>query len=197
MLSYIIIIVILELNLGGRMETLPESIKSLRLEKKLTLKELGLKTDLSVSFLSQIERGESSPAITSLNRIAEALDVHITHFFTPTIVEDYKISFQQVEPYRMEHSSQLFYRMSSNFENRELENYIIEIPAGERNEKMKHSGEEMYYIIEGEITVCVNNEAYALQTHDVIHFPSHISHYYENHTKKTSKILCVVTQKLF
>ena len=65
------------------MESIPISIKTLRLERKLTLKEMSERTDLSVSFLSQVERGESSPAITSLNKIANALEVDITYFFNP------------------------------------------------------------------------------------------------------------------
>lgn len=179
------------------MESIPVSIKALRLEKRLTLKELSNKTDLSVSFLSQIERGESSPAITSLNKIAEALDVDITHFFNPPKSEDFMISFETVEPFKVEHSSQTMYRMSSDFENRTLENYIIEIPSGARNEKMRHVGEELYYLIEGKLTVYVNGKIYELNQNDVIHFPSNISHYYENNSDNIAKILCVVTPTLF
>lgn len=179
------------------MESIPESIKALRLERKLTLKELSRKTDLSVSFLSQVERGESSPAITSLNKIAEALDVHITHFFEPGRSKDFKMTLKNTEGFKVEHSPQMIYRMSSDFENRTLENYIIEIPPGIRNEKMRHVGEEMYYVITGKLTVYVNEKQYELCTSDVIHFPSTIPHFYENKSEETTKILCVVTPTLF
>nr|WP_275897928.1 helix-turn-helix transcriptional regulator [Halobacillus ihumii] len=42
---------------------------------------MSVKTDLSVSFLSQIERGSSSLAITSLKKLADAFSVPMTYFF--------------------------------------------------------------------------------------------------------------------
>ncbi|MDA3863772.1 MAG: response regulator [Deltaproteobacteria bacterium] len=52
-----------------------ENIRNNRKEKNLTLKMLSRRTQLSISLLSQIERGESSPSITSLYKIANALNV--------------------------------------------------------------------------------------------------------------------------
>ncbi len=57
-----------------------EKIRNLRKEKNLTLKDLGEKTGLSISFLSQVENNSSSLAITSLKKIADALNVPITYF---------------------------------------------------------------------------------------------------------------------
>lgn len=179
------------------MKSISISIKALRLEKNLTLKEMSERTDLSVSFLSQVERGESSPAITSLNKIASALGVDITYFFKPTKTEDFKIAFKDSEPLNAEYSQQTMYRMSSEFENRTLENYLIEIPAGTGNETVRHVGEEMYYLIEGELTVYVNEKRYDLVKNDVIHFPSNYPHYYKNNGDTLTKILCVVTPTLF
>lgn len=179
------------------MESISISIKALRLEKKLTLKEMSERTGLSVSFLSQVERGESSLAITSLNKIAIALGVDITYFFSPTKTEDFKIAFKDSEPLNVEHSKQTMYRMSSEFENRALENYLIEIPAGTGNETVRHVGEEMYYVIEGSLTVYVNDKRYNLEKNDVIHFPSNYPHYYKNTSDALVKILCVVTPTLF
>ncbi|MDY0393443.1 helix-turn-helix transcriptional regulator [Virgibacillus halophilus] len=47
----------------------------------MTLKDLAECTGLSVSFLSQVERGTSSLAITSLKKISDAFGMHITYFF--------------------------------------------------------------------------------------------------------------------
>ncbi|NQD67646.1 helix-turn-helix transcriptional regulator, partial [Bacillus haikouensis] len=63
------------------MDEIFKKIKDLRQERGLTLKDLSAKTDLSVSFLSQVERGSSSLAITSLKKIADAFEVPITQFF--------------------------------------------------------------------------------------------------------------------
>jgi len=58
-----------------------ESIRSLRKEKELTLKQMSRRTGLSVSLLSQIERAESSASLSSLYKIAAALDVRVQDLF--------------------------------------------------------------------------------------------------------------------
>ncbi|MEZ4407600.1 MAG: response regulator [Polyangiales bacterium] len=60
---------------------LGETIRGLRKDRGLTLKELARRTGLSVSLLSQIERAESSPSLSSLYRVALALDVKMTALF--------------------------------------------------------------------------------------------------------------------
>ena len=58
-----------------------ETIRGLRKGNNLTLKQMSRRTGLSVSLLSQIERAESSASISSLYKIASALDVHIADLF--------------------------------------------------------------------------------------------------------------------
>ncbi|MFO8072671.1 MAG: response regulator [Polyangia bacterium] len=57
------------------------TIRSMRKERGLTLKQMARRTSLSVSLLSQIERAESSASISSLYKIAVALDTKITSLF--------------------------------------------------------------------------------------------------------------------
>ena len=57
------------------------TIRALRKERSLTLKQMARRTSLSVSLLSQIERAESSASISSLYKIALALDTRITRLF--------------------------------------------------------------------------------------------------------------------
>ncbi len=61
--------------------TIGRSIRELRKSKGLTLKQMSRRTHLSVSLLSQIERAESSASVSSLFKVAAALDVRITEFF--------------------------------------------------------------------------------------------------------------------
>ncbi|MBX3274368.1 MAG: response regulator [Sandaracinaceae bacterium] len=58
-----------------------ETIRNLRKGRGLTLKQMSRRTSLSVSLLSQIERAESSASISSLYKIASALEVHIAELF--------------------------------------------------------------------------------------------------------------------
>lgn len=58
-----------------------DTIRNMRKERELTLKQMARRTGLSISLLSQIERAESSPSISSLYKIAVALDARIQDLF--------------------------------------------------------------------------------------------------------------------
>jgi two-component system, OmpR family, response regulator len=61
--------------------TIGDIIRQLRKEKDLTLKQMARRTGLSVSLLSQIERAESSASISSLYKIAIALEARVRDLF--------------------------------------------------------------------------------------------------------------------
>lgn len=54
-----------------------EKLRQARVLKKVTLKELAKMADLSYSYISQIERGEASPSLASLGRLARALGITV------------------------------------------------------------------------------------------------------------------------
>jgi DNA-binding NtrC family response regulator len=56
-------------------------IRDLRKARGLTLRQMARRTNLSVSLLSQIERAESSASVSSLFKVATALDVRLTDLF--------------------------------------------------------------------------------------------------------------------
>ncbi len=58
-----------------------ETIRNLRKQRALTLKQMARRTGLSVSLLSQIERAESSASISSLYKVSAALDVRMQDLF--------------------------------------------------------------------------------------------------------------------
>jgi DNA-binding NtrC family response regulator len=62
-------------------QTIGRNIREMRKERGLTLKQMSRRTKLSVSLLSQIERAESSASVSSLFKVATALDVRITELF--------------------------------------------------------------------------------------------------------------------
>ncbi len=61
-----------------------KKVRQLRLARfgpKLTQEELSERAKISVSFLSMIERGERSPHIETLAKIAQALEVPLVELF--------------------------------------------------------------------------------------------------------------------
>jgi transcriptional regulator with XRE-family HTH domain/mannose-6-phosphate isomerase-like protein (cupin superfamily) len=58
-----------------------EKLRTVRQERKMSLRDLANKADVSASMLSQIETGKVFPSVRSLYSIANALEVSIDYFF--------------------------------------------------------------------------------------------------------------------
>ena len=65
-----------DIEVGGR-------IRDMRRDRGLSLEAVAARTQLSIGFLSQIERGLSSPSLRVLATLADALDVGIAALFSP------------------------------------------------------------------------------------------------------------------
>lgn len=181
------------------MEDIHKKIRDLRLEKKLTLKELSEETGLSLSFLSQIERGASSLSITSLKKIADALQVAMIYFFSDTKEDnDYHLKRKDQKFFKMNGGEQFYARLSGIFHDRKLEPIKVVLPPFMREEySYSHPGEEFYYVLEGQVIFHLNNVSYHLEEGDTIHFPSDLKHAWENPSEDKAVILSVMTPVIF
>ena len=110
-------------------------IKNLRNEKKYTLKYVSENTGLSIGFLSQLERGMTSIAIDSLDKIAKLLNVELSSFFNMEsktkdchIVRGYEHKASVVNPEIIEYS------LSSNMTDFDLLPRLVEVMPALENE---------------------------------------------------------------
>ncbi|SNS73446.1 transcriptional regulator, XRE family with cupin sensor [Anaerovirgula multivorans] len=175
-----------------------DKIKELRKEKGLTLKDLAEKTELSVSFLSQVENGSSSLAITSLKKIADAFAVPMTYFFYNIDVHNYHVKIQEQEPFKMEGSNSKFIRLSGDFSGRIMEAVIVSIPGGQKHgHRYSHPGEEFVYVLEGVLIVEIEGTEYLVKSGDSIHYPSTIVHQWSNPLNSPVKVLSVISPAIF
>ncbi|MTI71676.1 MAG: cupin domain-containing protein [Firmicutes bacterium] len=177
---------------------LSKKIRKLRNNQKMTLKDMSKKTNLSVSFLSQVERGESSIAITSLKKIADALDVSITDFFEEKHKQKFTRKKDDQQIFKLEGSNTEYIRLSGDFSKRTMETLLVQIAPNEKHgTKFTHPGEEFVYVLEGAIIVNLEGEEVLLKAGESIHYPSEISHYWVNPLNQKSKVLSVLSVTLF
>lgn len=175
-----------------------DKIKELRRDKGYTLKDLADKTDLSISFLSQVENGSSSLAITSLKKLADAFSVPMTYFFQDMAAHSYHVKGEEQKSFKMENLPSEFIRVSGDFSGRVLESMIVTIPGGQKHgHKYSHPGEEFAYVLEGVLIVEIEDEQYLVQAGDSIHYPSLLSHQWTNPLSTSVKILSVITPSVF
>lgn len=180
------------------MEHLFQKIKYLRQKNNMTLKDLSERTGLSISFLSQIERGSASLAITSLKNIADAFNVGITYFFTDIEAHDYATKKDDQMPFTVEGSDVTYTRLAGRFSNRGIEPMMVTLPANiDFKDKFSHPGEEFYFVLEGEVDFNIQETIYHLEQGESIHFPSENLHQWKNPTSEEARLLCLLTPALF
>lgn len=176
---------------------LGQKIKRLRQEHNMTLKELSVKTNLSIGFLSQLERGLTTVAVDALERIAQALGVDITYFFAfplkprGEVTRSYERQLIQYD----QGSHFINYLLSGNLEGKELFPRIVELlPGGKKRKDVSlysHKGEELIYVLEGILTLVLRDGSHELFPGDSAHFSSEIPHNWVNNTMGKVVLLVV------
>jgi transcriptional regulator with XRE-family HTH domain len=179
------------------MEEVFKKIKELRLKNELTLVQLAEKTGLSVSFLSQIERGSTNLAITSLKKIADAFDIKMNYFFDDEENNSYLVPVTEQKKLKIEGIEEELTRLNGFFTGRELEPFHAKVlPQTISDNKFTHKGEEFYYVISGEILFIVDDQSYIVRQGESIHFPSYLPHNFENKTDETVEMIIVIIPRL-
>lgn len=92
-----------------------ERIKNARLQNKLTQEKLAEKLDISVAYLSRVERGDAAINLKRLNQICELLNVTegeilngVSHTSTQYLSKDFALLFENCPPEKLK----LIYNLS-------------------------------------------------------------------------------------
>ncbi|SDI80714.1 helix-turn-helix domain-containing protein [Alteribacillus bidgolensis] len=167
-------------------------IKRLRKEKKMTLKEVSEKTNLSISFLSQVERSLCSITLLSLRKLSEALGVSPSYFFPDTIQID-KDMIRRATEKQTEHKSSFTYSdLSGNVSNPLFTPILVTLlPGDKRGTPFSHEGQEFIYVINGIMTIILDDTEYDLYPGDSIHMDSTRPHNWFNKTDKPTNFLFI------
>lgn len=177
------------INLGNK-------IKKLREDARLSLRDLGLKTNLSASFLSQLELGQGAPSIASLESIAGALNVHITYFFDDPSRED-SIVIRKSERKKIftQESKATIHPLAFRLSNKKIEPFMLSLEAGAESGEhpySSHHGEEFGFIVNGRIRFILEGKEYTLEKGDSVYFNSTRPHKWKNAGKKEASIMLVI-----
>jgi len=179
-------------------------LRERRVDIGLTLKQVADGAGLSVGFISQVERGITTPSLSSLVSICKVLKTDVGTYLHQPRNPNRLSRHGQREVYslamRPAGNGQLpitYERVSSTFPGRKLYSVLMNIPPGYKSESISHDGEEMLYVLSGEVTSIVNDNHAILQAGDAEHFPSSHPHSVWNHTTAMAVALWVGTQQLF
>jgi|LGOV01.1.fsa_nt_gb transcriptional regulator with XRE-family HTH domain len=180
------------------MDIVNKKIREIRKNKKITLKEMSKLTGLSVSFISQVERGESSLTVTSLKKIADALAISMQELFEVDDNDMYIRNKDNQILWNLENSFTSHIRLSGKFENRKLEAIILKLePNSVDMTPFSHEGEEFYYVLKGKALFIIEDKEFLVNQGETIHYPSTVSHTVKNPFDEELEVLSVVTPTIF
>lgn len=176
---------------------LGSALRQRRKELGLTLKAVAQSAGLTAGFISQVERGITAPSLASLVAISEALDRPLSAFLKQPR-QDQAVTHQTSRAAFSVAGAQVSYeRLSTTFAGSQLHSLIVHEPPGFRGEPISHRGEEMFFILEGEITVEIEGEVEILRKGASIHFDSTRVHSTWNHGTQTASFLWCGTMDVF
>lgn len=168
-------------------------IKRLRKERNLSLKELSLKSEVSMATISQIERGNTDPTITTLYKLCKGLDITIAALIGGEDNPDRVVKKNNRKTITLP-ESKVTYQLLSSPVKQDLEMVLVELKPHQEDRKLvTHKGEECGYVLQGCLIVVLDKEEIHLEEGDSITFNSMIPHRYLNPTGEKSVSVWAMT----
>jgi transcriptional regulator with XRE-family HTH domain len=172
-------------------------IRARRRQLHLTLQALGDVAEVSVGYLSQVERDHATPSLGTLAQIARALGVGIDYFIGSPSSEEALTRAGERRRFSLDGSSIIYERLGVDFPGNVLSSFIMTVPPGYRSETVSHEGEEILYVLDGAITQRLDDDEMIMSAGDSLHFRGNRPHSWSNHTDKPAKLLWTGTLTLF
>lgn len=171
-------------------------LRELRHRRNLSVRELGLRSGVSHSTISLIERDRMSPSVDTLGAILDALGTTLIGFFSdlhsPLYSSPFYSAADLVEIGKVDAIS---YRMvGMNHPNRQLlllqETYAV---GADTHEAAPHTAQEAGIVTRGAVELTIGSETRVLHPGDGYYFESHLPHRFRNVADEKSEIISAMT----
>lgn len=173
----------------GASFTLGPRIRRRRQMMSMTLQELSNACGVSVGYLSQVERDNAVPTLGTLAEIAAALDVSIDHFIATPHQSDSVTRASQRPRFSVAGNSVIYERIGADFPGHELTSFVLNLPPRYSSETVQHFGEEIVFVLEGEIVQVVDGQSFPLRAGDSMHYLGQQPHSYSNPGDAPARVL--------
>jgi len=173
-------------DVGGR-------LRQFRTRAGLSQRLLAEQSGVSPNAIRLIERGQSSPTVSTLHRLATALAVKVVDFLgepdEQSVVYSPAVGRTQTRT-----GEALVETLASGLVNQRVEPLVITLEpgAGSGAEKILHRGQELVLGLEGRIDYAVGDRSYAIGPGDALLFEASVPHAWCNPTWQRSRFLLVL-----
>lgn len=163
-------------------EELGRRLKSVRLARGLTLKDVESRSGISMTHTSKIERGMASPTIQALEKLARALDKTLPYFVEDMELSDVSMVRRAERPILVQERDGIVVEgLSRGVPGGTLHfYYVTAAPSTNETQRQAHGGEECVIVIRGSLEVGVGDQRYVLRNGESIHFKATTPHSFRN-----------------
>lgn len=159
-------------------------VRAFRRQQEITVAELSATTGISIGMLSKIENGNTSPSLTTLQTLANALSVPITAFFHGFEEKRMAVHTKAGEGVELEregtranHQYNLLGHIGANASGVIVEPYLITLSdKADIFPAFQHGGIETIYMLEGEVDYRHGENVFPLKPGDTLFFDADAPH---------------------
>lgn len=168
-------------------------LRNLRQRRGLTQRALADACGLSANAIGLIERGESSPSVSTLHRLAQALGVSLPELFSAADPEQTAVLVKKDQRARVERDKILMENLGGALADQCMEPYLATLQpgAGTGAEPVVHLGEGFVLCLDGEVDYEVTGHTYRLEAGDSLMFQAHQPHCWRNAGQQPATVLLV------
>ncbi|MGH8974910.1 MAG: helix-turn-helix domain-containing protein [Acidimicrobiia bacterium] len=183
-------------NAPGSLDEIVTSIgpklRELRLQRGLSLQQLADRADVSAAAIHKIERSGMVPTITTLLKLAAALNRPVAYFVNEDAEQTGPAVFIPANGRRVVYTSHRgidLSGISGPYGRFFLAGAMAEVEPGASSgdHAMEHPGEELVLVLDGCMTFEVDGREYRLGKGDAVHFRTDRPHKWGNPGRQTAK----------
>ncbi|MBE0698614.1 MAG: helix-turn-helix domain-containing protein [Anaerolineaceae bacterium] len=170
-------------------------LRILREERGISMRALARRSGLSANALSMIERGLTSPSVSTLNKLATALEVPITAFFRQEPAREQIVHRKSSERTRIPFLRGMIEGLGGeNFVGR-VEAFLLTLESGGSSgpHGMIHTGQEMVFCLRGVIEYEVEEKRFVLEPGDSLIFVAQLVHRWRNLGDHVANAIIVIS----
>lgn len=171
-----------------------KNLKRWRIDSGYTLDQVAQMTGVSKSMIGQIERGDSSPTVTTLWKISNGLKISFSRLMAQEEAVTYRIGKGDLEPLdETDRSFEVLTYIPYSAERR-FETFMVNVSPGSVHESEPHRTaiEEFVVVLEGELSVGLVTDEHHLVPDEMIRFDARQPHTYRNRKGQPAKAMVTI-----
>jgi transcriptional regulator with XRE-family HTH domain len=170
-------------------------LRQLREERNMSMRSLATASGLSANALSMIERGKTSPSVSTLYKLADAMGVPITTFFGEQTSKQQVIFLRAQERPRVPFARGVWEGLGGEQFSGRVEPFMLTLENGASSgpHLMAHSGHEFVICLRGQLEYYVEKEIFNLGPGDSLLFAAQLNHRWRNPGGTVANALIVLS----